>query len=136
MNTGVFLVIDLPKLIVNVSWVTLSVILAIILYRLLLRRLKRGEIDNIDYVVLHRSEKEPAFGSIQLYFTAEVPGNAIFRLYQKNSHLEWVLFEGDFKSGNTIINLDTTTVPNGWYYYEVKTDNQKTFKLLEIKNDI
>jgi hypothetical protein len=136
MNTGLFLVIDLPKLIVNVAWVTLSVILAIILYRLLLRRLKRGVMDNVDYVVLHRSEKEPAFGSIQLYFTAEVPGNAVFTIYEKNGDREWVLFEGDFKVGNTIINFDTTTVPNGWYYYEVKTDNQKTYKLLEIKNDI
>jgi hypothetical protein len=136
METGFFLVIDLPKLIVNVAWGTLIVIVAIILYRLLLRKLKKGVMDNSGYIVLHRSEKEPAFGAIQLYFTAEEPGNAVFRLYEKNGDKEWMLFEGDFKQGNTIVNFDTTSVPNGWYYYEVKTANQKTYKLLEIKNNL
>ena len=116
METGFFLVIDLPKLIVNVAWGTLIVIVAIILYRLLLRKLKKGVMDNSGYIVLHRSEKEPAFGAIQLYFTAEEPGNAVFRLYEKNGDKEWMLFEGDFKQGNTIVNFDTTSVPNGWYY--------------------
>ena len=136
MDTGFLLVIDLPKLIINVAWGTLLIIVAIILYRLLLKRLKKGVMDNTGFVVLHRSEKEPAFGDIQLYFSAEKPGNAVFRLYEKNGDKEWILFEGDFKAGNTIVNLDTTTVPNGMYYYEVRTDNQKTYKLLEIKNHV
>lgn len=136
MDTGFLLVIDLPKLIINVAWGTLLIIVAIILYRLLLKRLKKGVMDNTGFVVLHRSEKEPAYGDIQLYFSAEKPGNAVFRLYEKNGDKEWILFEGDFKAGNTIVNLDTTTVPNGMYYYEVRTENQKTYKLLEIKNHV
>lgn len=136
MNTGFFLVIDLPRMIINITWVTLTVIMAIILYRLLLRKLKKSVMDNTNFVVLHRCEKEPAFGDIQLYFTAQNPGKAVFQLYEKNGDKTWTLFEGDFKSGNTIINFDTRTVDDGWYYYEVKTENQKTFKLLEIKNNV
>lgn len=136
MKIGFFLVIDLPQLIVNVTWVTLAVIVAIILYRLLLRKMKKSVMDNRGFIILHRSEKEPAFGDLQLYFTAENPGSAVFRLYEKSGEKEWILFDGEFKEGNTIVNFDTTTVPNGWYYYEVKTENQKTFKLLEIKNEV
>jgi hypothetical protein len=135
MNTVFFLVIDLPRVIVNITWVTLAVVIAIILYKLLLRKLGQSKMDNTSFVVLHRSEKEPAFGDVQLYFTAEKPGKCVFRMYEKSGLNEWVLFEGDFKEGNTIVNFDTTTVPNGWYYYEVKTPLQKTYKLLEIKNN-
>jgi hypothetical protein len=136
MEVFFLLVIDLPKVILNVAWGTLLVIIAIILYRLLLRRMKRDVMDNSGFVVLHRSEKEPAWGAIQLYFTSEKPGKGIFRLYAKGGQAEWVLFDGEFKPGNTIVNFDTTKVPNGWYYYEVKTENQKTYKLLEIKNKV
>jgi len=135
MNTIFILVIDLPKVILNVTWGTLIVIVAIILYRLLLRRMKKDIIDNKSFLVLHRSEQEPAFGDMQLYFSSDNPGSAVFRLYEKNGDKEWILFDGEFKAGNTIVNFDTKSVPNGWYYYEVKTENQKTFKLLQIKND-
>ena len=136
MEAFFLLVIDLPKVILNVAWGTLLVIIAIILYRLLLRRMKRDVMDNSGFVVLHRSEKEPAWGVIQLYFTAEKSGKGTFRLCAKEGQAEWVLFDGEFKPGNTIVNFDTTLVPNGWYYYEVKTENQKTYKLLEIKNKV
>jgi hypothetical protein len=128
------LVIDLPRLILNITWVALFFVLFIIAYRLLLRRMKKDQIDNSQYITLYAVEKSPASGNIQFYFTSEHIIDVVFRLYDKANTQEIILYQGPSKKGNTIIDFDTTTLPNGFYYYEIKTENQKTFKLLEVKN--
>jgi hypothetical protein len=131
---SLLLVIDLPRLILNITWVSLFFVIFIIAYRLLLRRMKKDQIDNSQYITLYPVEKSPASGNIQFYFTSDHPIELTFRLYDKENTQEILLFKGEANKGNTIIDFDTTTLPNGFYYYEIKTENQKTFKLLEVKN--
>lgn len=128
------LVIDLPRVVLNITWATLVVVLMIILYRVILQRMKKGLIDNSTFIILHTVEKSPAHGMIQFYFTSEQSTEAILRLYDKAETMELILHKGAVKKGNTIIDFDTTTLPNGLYFYEIKTNDQKTFKLLEVKN--
>jgi hypothetical protein len=134
MMIGLIMVIDLPRLILNLTWISLVVLVLIILYRLLLKRMKASLIDNTQFLVLHSVEKSPAYGAIQFYFQAEQAGNAVFRLYDKAESMEIILLDGPYKKGNTIIDFDSTQIPNGVYYYELLTENQKTSKLMEVKN--
>jgi hypothetical protein len=134
MMNGLIMVIDLPRLVLNLTWISLVILVIIIVYRLVLRRMKRSMIDNTQFLVMHSVEKSPAYGAIQFYFQAEQAGHAVFRLYDKAETMEIILLDGAYKKGNTIIDFDTTQLPNGLYFYELRTENQKTSKLMEVKN--
>lgn len=129
-----FLVIDLARLIVNVGWGALIVLLFILLYALLLKRLKRGQIPQEEYIELYPLETEFAVGTVQFFFKTKVEKHVLFRIYSFDEQLEEVLSDQLYKPGGHILQLDTTKLPNGKYFFELKTDNQKTSKLMEVRN--
>jgi hypothetical protein len=132
MMNALLLNVDIYRLIVNFCWFSLFVILLLIGYRMLLRRFKRNVISNEDFVSLYPVQK--GSGEIQFLFEAIKPGSATLKLFPKEGGEEIVLFDGDYTAGNTIIPFDTTKLSNGPYFYELKTEFQKSSKLLEIRN--
>lgn len=129
------LVINLSRLIANIAWGILIIIVFIILYRLLLRRLKRKRPITENYFTLHPIEDDPAQGKIQLFFelNSEMPLKlSIYPINDEESKKE--LIHKTFNSGSHIEILDTTKFPNGHYFIEAQTDYQKTSKRFEIKN--
>jgi hypothetical protein len=128
------LVIDLARVIVNIGWISLVIVVFILLYSLLLRRMKRGQITMDDYVELLPIEGDFAKGSIQFYFKNKAPKNIEFTIYNENNSFSKVIADELYQPGGHILKFDTTQIPNGRYYYEVKTENQKTSKLMEVRN--
>lgn len=130
----VFLAINLSRMIANFAWGTLIFIVLIILYRLLIRRMKKGRISTEGFLVLHSLEEDPASGEVKFYM--ELSNDMIVKLtvYDEANTMQRVIKDELLTKGGNIISFDTTQLENGIYYYEAKTDVQKTSKKFEIKN--
>lgn len=121
-------------MIANFAWGTLIFIVLIILYRLLIRRMKKGRISTEGFLVLHSLEEDPASGEVKFYM--ELSNDMIVKLtvYDEANTMQRVIKDELLTKGGNIISFDTTQLENGIYYYEAKTDVQKTSKKFEIKN--
>jgi amino acid permease len=126
------LVIDVIKVMTVVGWVSLAIIVFFIFYRILLQRMKRSVMLQDKYIRLDPFEGEKAVGEVQFFFTAEEEKQVQFRIYDKKGEQEMVLKDEVVKKGGHVVNFDSTKLPNGIYFYEIKTPNQKTSKVIEI----
>ncbi|MEX1190627.1 MAG: hypothetical protein WEA99_01555 [Brumimicrobium sp.] len=130
----VFLAINLSRTIANFAWGSLILLVVIILYRLLLKRLKRGRPSEENFLVLHPLDKNPASGTVQIYLELKNEMNVLLTLYSTDNEINITIAEGALPKGGNIISFDSSTVPNGEYFYEAKTDFQKTSKKITVKN--
>tara|TARA_B100000508_G_scaffold118450_1_gene98647 strand:+ start:162735 stop:163100 length:366 start_codon:yes stop_codon:yes gene_type:complete len=121
-------------MIANVAWMFLIILVFIILYRLLLKRLKRKRPTTENYLTLHPVEPNPANGELQFFFEQNTPKNVRISIYDINGNNEVEIANAEFKKGGNIFTVDTTKFENGEYFIELKTDFQKTSKRFEIKN--
>lgn len=128
------LVIDLARVIVNLGWISLTIIVFILAYRFLLKRMKRGVIKTTDYVELSTLEGDDQQGEIQFFFKTPIDQQITFRIYGKTSDYEKKILSKPLQKGGHIVKFDTTKVPNGMYFYELTSENQKISKLFEVKN--
>lgn len=108
--------------------------IAIVVYKKLLMRLNRDNMNTADYCVLYSLENEQVSGVVELYFTTEHKRNAKMVLLDSDMKELLVIKEGDFSSGGNIVRFDTASVANGNYFYALITDNQKTTKKMNIRN--
>ena len=128
------LVVDVIKIMTVIGWVSLAIIVFFILYRMLLQRFKRQTMLQDNYIRLSPFEGEFGKGTIQFFFTADEEKEVLFRVYDKSGEYEVVLKNEVVKKGGHVVNFNTLEVPNGIYFYEIKTPNQKTSKVIEILN--
>ncbi|MGM0478920.1 MAG: hypothetical protein ACQERC_06825 [Bacteroidota bacterium] len=129
-----FLVINISRAIANVAWVTLAIIIFIVLYRLLLRKLKKGRIEKGRYITFHPIDPDPAHGKIQLYFEAEEAIELQVTIYSIDRATTNEITDQVLKKGGNIVSLDTMQFDDGMYFIEAKTPYQKLSKRIEIKN--
>jgi len=125
---------DLGKTTIGFMLVTITILILVIAYRKLLAYLRRGNVDTTKYCVLYRIEKNPANGELEFYFTNEETKNIIFELLNNQFEVVETLASQDFEKGSHIIRYDSNKLSNGTYYYQLRTENQKTYKKLEILN--
>jgi hypothetical protein len=45
-----------------------------------------------------------------------------------------IVSEKNVPEGGHIIRFDTNTLPNGTYFYQLRTENQKTMKRFSVEN--
>lgn len=128
------LVIDLARVIVNIGWISLTIIVFILAYRFMLKRMKRGIIKPSDYVKLSTLESDDQKGEIQFFFKTPIEQLITFRIYGKASDFEKQLLKKSLQKGGHIVKFDTTKISNGMYFYELTTEDQKITKLFEVKN--
>lgn len=121
-------------IIIGILWVSLTILLLIICYKLLLRFMNRGAVNQADFCELYSLEIEPASGVLPFYFTSD-----------KVKHYRLLILDGDMneileienkecKIGGNIIRFDSNELNNGEYFYCLKTDNQKVVKKMQVKN--
>ena len=86
------------------------------------------------FLVLHSLEEDPASGEVKFYM--ELSNDMLVKLtvYDEANTMQRVIKDELLTQGGNIIPFDTTQLENGTYYYEAKTDVQKTSKKFEIKN--
>jgi len=125
---------DLGKTTIGFMLATMTILLLVIAYRRLLTYLRKGNIDTTKYCVLYRIEKNPAEGELEFYFTNEETKQIAFELLNNQFEVIETLASQDFEKGSHILRYDSAKLKNGTYYYQLRTDNQKTYKKLEILN--
>lgn len=130
----VFLAINLSRMIANFAWGSLILVILIILYRLLIRHMKKGRITTEGYLTLHSLEHDPASGEVKFYLELSNDMPVKLRIYNEVNTMEKIIKDEILTKGGNIIPFDTTQLENGTYFYEARTDVQKTSKKFEIKN--
>ena len=130
----VLLVLYFGPVLLGVLFVSLSLLVLIIAYRKLLAYLGKGTPSPKDYCVLYNIEKEPFIGEMEIYFTTSFQKYVTIEIYNSDLQTLKVLKEGDFSPGGHIVRFDSTLLPNGNYYYGLRTDNQKTVKKMRLRN--
>lgn len=122
------------KIGVGILCVSLALLVIIIAYRKLLAYLGKGRIPNEKYCVLFSLETNPAKGELEFYFTSEEEKFVNFEILNTDFSLNQTLIAKDFKAGGNIVRFDSKSIPNGDYFYQIRTDNQKTMKKVRIEN--
>jgi hypothetical protein len=130
-----FLALDVARFITNAAWASLALIVILIIYFRILRRIKKKQVDHDSYVRLKSFNTEEISGEVQIY--VELEQEKIFQLYWKNKANDETLmiFDGTKKKGGHIFTFDTKQLQNGFYFYELTTSNQKISKLVEVQNN-
>jgi hypothetical protein len=122
------------KTVITFMFVTLFILLAIILYKKLINNLKKDNLNLTDYCVLHSFERDLQTGNLEFYFTNENTKHVAFEILSDKHEVIHTLEDKEFKPGGHIIRFDSTQLSNGLYYYQLRTDNQKTTKKMTIQN--
>ncbi len=114
--------------------ISLIVMLCVIGYQKLLKKLDKDRLTREGYCILHSLETEYANGVVDFYFTSEEAKKVTFEILDENYQPLHILFDEECAVGGNIIPFDTTLLQNGNYFYCLKTYNQKTMKKLKLKN--
>ena len=117
----------------DVLFYSLIVLVAIVLYRLLLKRLSRGRIDNDTFCTLYSLEKNPASGEIEFYFVVPDTMKVEFSIWKENEKVIELRNE-HFKKGGHIVRYDSNQLSNGEYFFGLVTSNQRTIKRFNVAN--
>jgi hypothetical protein len=126
---------SISKVLIGILCVSLALILIYIAYKKLLAYLGKGTPSPNDYCVLYALEIEPAKGELEIYFTSAVPRTVAIEILNDDLSLNTIIIEKEYSDGGHIIRFDSNTLPNGNYFYCLRSDNQKTMKKMRIQND-
>ena len=119
---------------IDFLFISLFIILAIILYRLLLRKLSKGKVDMDSFCTLYSLEKNPVSGEVAFYFVAPDMIKVEFSIWKENEKV-FELKNDYFKKGGHIVRFESTSIPDGEYFFGIVTSNQRTVKRFKIQNN-
>jgi hypothetical protein len=117
----------------DILFYSFIILFIIILYRLLIKRLSRGRYVQEHFCVLYPLDINPSSGEIPLYFTTELVKSICLTIENEEGTIQELVNE-EFGVGGHIVRFDSTTLPNGLYFYCLKTDIQETKKKFRITN--
>jgi hypothetical protein len=118
----------------GIGWTSLIALVVVTIYKQLLRSLSKGSIDKADYCELYSLEIEPASGELPFYFTSEKAKEVALLLLDHKMDLIQEIVKKECKVGGNIVRFDSTKIPNGDYFYCLKTENQKVVKKMRVLN--
>ena len=119
---------------IGMLWVSLVVLVIFIGYKKLLKYMSRGSINHESYCELHTVENNPISGEMSFYFTSNEIKKCEMSIYDLSMDIKIDLFNKECLLGGNIIRFDSTKLPNGEYFYQLKTANQKIEKKIAIFN--
>jgi len=114
--------------------VSITIIIAVLAYRKLLSNVRKGEMNLEKFCVLYSLEKNQQTGELEFYFTNEEPKHVTFEILSEKNEVIETLTDKEYKAGGHIVRYDSTRLKNGVYFYQLRTDNQKTAKKMLVEN--
>jgi hypothetical protein len=123
------------KVAIGVLLVSLTILLLMIAYKKFLTFLSKDDVIKGDYCVLYSLDAPTAQGEIEIYFTNEKPVFAAIELLSDKLTVLSIVKEDNFGVGGHIVRLDTTRFEDGEYFFQLRSENQKTMKKMMIKNN-
>jgi hypothetical protein len=121
------------ELLIDFLYVTLGILVLIIAYRILLRFLSRKVIKPQNFCTLYDVEFPTSSGEVAFYFTTSTQREVHLFLKHSDGTI-YDVAKHSFDEGGHICRFNSTTIPNGYYFYVLKTSNQEISKRIEIKN--
>lgn len=118
----------------GVLYSTLGILVVVLGYRYILRRLSKGSIEKKDYCELYTLEMDPAHGELPFYFTSEIQRQVRLLLLDEKMELLKEIAAFECKVGGNIVRFDSSTLNDGVYYYSLETENQKVMKKMYVYN--
>lgn len=125
---------SITKLLLAILTISLAVLLIVIAYKKLLGYLGKTNMITEDYCVLYNLEHQPSKGEVEFYFTTNHKRRCKLSLLSENMSLITDIFDEEVNEGGNIVRFNTKDVENGFYFYQLETENQKTSKKIEINN--
>jgi hypothetical protein len=119
---------------IPVLLLSITVLILVIAFRKLRIRWGLGEPQKANFAVLYSMEKQPITGEIELYYEIEEPKNVEIWLVDDNMNDKLKIDSRSAKVGGNKVSFDSKVVENGRYFYELRSDNQKTSKAIYIEN--
>ncbi len=124
-----FFSVAIPTLLIS-----MAVLLLVILYRKLLSNMGRGEVIQAKYAKLYPIQRQPASGEIELFYELEENKEVEIVLLNMDMEVLRSIDQRSARKGGNKVQFDTTSIENGRYFFELRSENQKTAKTLIIKN--
>jgi len=118
---------------IEILFITLGILMLILIYKFILRRLSKGRVVHDDFCTLYSLEKNPASGIVEFYFTTPVTQQIEFCIWNQEEECT-VLKKEEVKKGGQIVRFDTRDLKNGIYTFGIITNVQKTIKKFRIEN--
>lgn len=115
-------------------YISLILVIVVISYKMLLARMARGHVKKEDYCELENLDQEPASGELVFYFTSSMVRKVQLILLDNEMNDFKVVYNKECQIGGNIVRFDSTVIPNGMYYYSLRTENQKVMKKMTILN--
>ena len=115
-------------------YVSIIIIILYLVYQKVLTRINRKEPNKALYCDLIYLENDVVSGVVEFYFTNIEVKDIRFEILDKKFETVSVLAEQKFETGQHIARFDSTSVPNGAYFYQLKTENQQTMRQMFVKN--
>jgi hypothetical protein len=123
------------KVLLGVLCTTLALLVFAIAYKKLLAYFGKSEPAKEDYCVLHGLDTHPSKNEIEFYFTTNRRRNVVLELLKDDLSPFMIIHEKNVGEGGHIIRFDSKTIKNGTYFYQLRTENQKTMKRFTIINN-
>ncbi|MBI2258038.1 MAG: hypothetical protein HYU67_03965 [Flavobacteriia bacterium] len=89
-----------------------------------------------NYCQLYSLENKIATGEIEFFFKCPDKITLHFEILDNKFKVIETLVSKEFNSGSHILRYDSIKLSDGVYYYQLRTENQKTYKKMEIKNHV
>jgi hypothetical protein len=126
---------SISKVVIGILLTSITLLILIIAYKKLLARLGKGNPIKEDYCVLYNLEESPSQNEVAIYFTCNSERSILLELLSNELTTIQIIAEKIVQEGGHIIRFDTKSIPNGTYFYCLKTDNQKTMKKMIVANN-
>lgn len=122
------------KIALGVLYTSITIIVGYILYRRLLAYLNKDVPSTAGYCFLNALEQDPVRGELEFCFSSEESKLITFEILNSVYDPIETIISKEFKPGQHILRFDSTKLPDGVYYYQLKTDNQQTMKKMRVSN--
>lgn len=122
------------RIALGVLYVSITLIVLYILYTRLLRRMNKDVPEKALYCELNTLEKNPASGELEFYFTSNDTKHVTFEILNDDYAPIEMITDKEYAPGQHILRYDSTRLPNGNYFYQLKTDNQQTMRKMIVVN--
>ena len=118
---------------ISILYITLLILLIIIAYRFLIRRLSNDRVRLEEFCTLYSTETYEVNGEVEFYFQCPEAIDVHFCIWS-NDKIVVELANKEFDSGGHILRYDTRQLENGGYTFGLVTKKQKTIKKFGVKN--
>ena len=118
---------------ISILYITLIILLIIIAYRFLIRRLSNNRVRLEEFCTLYSTETYEVKGEVEFYFQCPEAIDVHFCIWS-NDKIVVELANKEFDSGGHILRYDTRQLENGGYTFGLVTKKQKTIKKFGVKN--